>query len=76
MDSKTLNMKSSTLKMFLLKGENLRLKDKLTEKENKVTQLKIDQNSLHQYNNFSNIEMTGIPDSITNENLENVVIEL
>ena len=76
MDSKTLNMKSSTLKMFLLKGENLRLKDKLTEKENKITQLKIDQNSLHQYNHFSNIEMTGIPDSITNENLENVVIEL
>lgn len=76
MDSKTLNMKLSTLKMFLLKGENLRLKDKLTEKENKITQLKIDQNSLHQYTNFSNIEMTGIPDSITNENLENVVIEL
>ena len=47
MDSKTLNMKSSTLKMFLLKGENLRLKDKLTEKENKITQLKIDQTVVH-----------------------------
>ena len=36
--------------MLLLKGQNHK---------------KLDQNSLHQYNHFSNIEMTGIPDSIT-----------
>ena len=38
--------------------------------ENKILALESEQSSLEQYGRFNNIEITGIPDSVSDQNLE------
>ena len=57
-----LNVKDSIIKN--LQAENEFLGEKVSNLENKVTSLKINQNMLEQYGRRNNIEVSGIPDSV------------
>ena len=63
-----------------LKAENLSLKSDVAELEKKIIQNKIeyetDINRLEQYGRRSNVEIAGIPDEISNTDLEGKVVEI
>ena len=59
-----------------LQAENERLTEKVSNLENKVTSLEINQNMLEQYGRRNNIEVSGIPDSVEDNCLEEKVISV
>ena len=56
-----------------LHAENERLRGNVNNLENKVTSLEINQNMLEQYGRRNNIEVSGIPDSVEDNCLEEKV---
>ena len=69
-----LNVKDVIIKN--LQAENERLRDKVSNLENKVVSLEINQNMLQQYGRRNNIEVSGIPDSVGDNDLEEKVISV
>ena len=69
-----LNVKDAIIKN--LQTENERLREKVCSLENKVTSLEIDQNKLEQYGRRNNIEVSGIPDSVKDNCLEEKIISV
>ena len=63
-----LNLKDVIIKDLQL--ENQRLRMKVKNLENKVMSLEINGNHLEQYGKRNNLEITGIPDDVSDENLE------
>ena len=59
-----------------LQVENKRLRKKVNVLENKILTLESERNSLEQYGRCNNIEITGIPDSIPSQNLEEKVVDI
>ena len=59
-----------------LHAENERLRGNVNNLENKVTSLEINQNMLEQYGRRNNIEVSGIPDSVEDNCLEEKVISV
>ena len=64
-----LNVKDVMIKN--LQAENERLREKFSYLYKKVTSLKINQNKLEQYGRRNNIEVSGIPDSVEDNCLDN-----
>ena len=69
-----LNVKDVIIKN--LQAENERLRDKVSNLESKVVSLKINQNMLEQYGRRNNIEVSGILDSVGDNDLEEKVISV
>ena len=59
-----------------LQVENQRLRMKVNNLENKVISLEINGNHLKQYGRRNDLEITGIPDDVSDENLEEKVIQV
>ena len=59
-----------------LQAENERLREKACSWESKVISLKINQNKFEQYGRRSNIEVSGIPDSVKDNCLEKKIISV
>ena len=53
-----------------LQAENNRLKEKVSNLEDKVTSLKLNQNKPRRYGRRNNIDVSGIPDSVEDNGLE------
>ena len=73
-DQELLNIKDPVIKN--LQVENQKLRNKINQLENKVISLEANTNSLEQYGRRNNLEISGIPDSISNNELEDKVIEI
>ena len=73
-DKELLNIKDVVIKN--LQGENQRLRSKIENLEKKVISLEGNGNLLEQYGRRNNLEITGIPDEIKDEDLEEKVIEI
>ena len=69
-----LNLKDLIIKN--LQVENERLRKKVNVLENKILTLESEHNSLEQYGRRNNIEITGIPDSLPDQNLEGKVVDI
>ena len=69
-----LNVKDVIIKN--LQAVNERLRDKVSNLESKVVSLEINQNMLEQYGRRKNIEVSGIPDSVGDNGLEEKVISV
>ena len=74
LDKELLNLKDMIIKD--LQVENQRLRMKVNNLENKVMSLEMNGNHLEQYGRRNNLEITGIPDDISDENLEEKVIQV
>ena len=74
MDQELLNLKDVIIKD--LQVENQRLRMKVNNLENKVMSLEINGNHLEQYGIRNNLDITGIPDDVSDENLEEKVIHV
>ena len=74
LDKEMLNLKDVIIKD--LQVENQRLRNKINNLEKKVTSLEEKSNSLEQYGWRNNPEITGIPDDVDDQNLEEKVIEI
>ena len=74
LDKELLNLKDVIIKD--LQVENQRLRMKVNNLENKVLSLEINGNHLEQYGRRNNLEITGIPDDVSDENLEEKVIQV
>ena len=75
----SLDAEMLTLKDVIIKNlqiENERLRKKVDDLENKVETIEKDYNSLEQYGRRNNIEISGIPDSVSDQNLKKEVIEI
>ena len=59
-----------------LQTENERLREKVSNLETKVIPLEINQNKLEQYGRRNNIEVSGIPDSVEDNCLEEKIISV
>ena len=59
-----------------LKEDNAQLRNKVELLEKKLTEVEISCNNLKQYTRRNNIEIQGIPSQITDEKLEEKVIEV
>ena len=68
LNKELLNLKDVIIKDLQL--ENQRLRMKVKNLENKVMPLEINGNHLEQYGKRNNLEITGIPDDVSDENLE------
>ena len=68
LNKELLNLKDVIIKDLQL--ENQRLRMKVKNLENKVMQLEINGNHLEQCGKRNNLEITGIPDDVSDENLE------
>ena len=68
LNKELLNLKDVIIKDLQL--ENQRLRMKVKNLENKVMSLEINGNHLEQYGKRNNLEITGIPDDVSDENLE------
>ena len=73
-DKELLNLKDVIIKD--LQVENQRLHMKVNNLENKVMSLEINGNHLEQYGIRNNLDITGIPDDVSDENLEEKVIQV
>ena len=73
-DKELLNLKDIVIKNLQLENQKLRAKVGILEK--KITTLEENGNQLEQYGRRNNLEITGIPDSIDDKNLEGKVIEI
>ena len=69
-----LNVKDLIIKN--LQAENERLREKVRNLDRKVTALEINQNKLEQYGRRNNIEVSGIPDSLDDNCLEENIISV
>ena len=74
LDKELLNLKDVIIKD--LQVENQRLRMKVNNLENKVMSLEINGNHLEQYGIRNNLDITGIPDDVSEENLEEKVIQV
>ena len=74
LDIELLNLKDVIIKN--LQVENERLRKKVNVLENKILTLESEYNSLEQYGRRNNIEITGIPDSVPDQNLEEKVVDI
>ena len=74
LDKEILNLKDVIIKN--LQDENQRLVKKVSDLESKVILLESDHNSLEQYGRRNNIEISGILDTVPDQNLEQKVIEI
>ena len=74
MDQELLNLKDVIIKD--LQVENQRLRMKVNNLENKVMSLEINENHLEQYGRRNNLEITEIPDDVSDENLKEKVIHV
>ena len=59
-----------------LKAENLKLQQKAESLESKISKLKTDCNKQHQYNRRNNLEIHGIPSNISDDMLDEKVIQI
>ena len=59
-----------------LQAEHERLREKVRNLDRKVTALEINQNKLEQYGRRNNIEVSGIPDSLDDDCLEEKIISV
>ena len=73
-DKETLNLKDVIIKNLQI--ENQRLQTRLNDLKNRVLSLEISGNHLEQYGRRNNLEITGISDDVSDENLEGKVIEV
>ena len=69
-----LNLKDVIIKN--LQVENQRLRNKVNNLEKKVISLEENSNSFEQYGRRKDLEITGIPDDVEDQNLEEKVIEI
>ena len=74
LDKEFLNLKDVIIKD--LQVENQRLCMKVNNLENKVMSLEINGNHLEQYRRGNNLLITGIPDDVSDKNLEEKVIQV
>ena len=74
LDIELLNLKDVIIKN--LQVENERLRKKVNVLENKVLTLESEHNSLEQYGRQNNTEITGIPDKVPDQNLEEKVVDI
>ena len=74
LDKELLNLKDVIIKD--LQVENQRLRMKVNNLENKVLSLGINGNHLEQNGIRTNLDITGIPDDVSDENLEEKVIQV
>ena len=74
LDNELLNLQNVIIKN--LQVENERLRKKVNVLENKILTLESEHNSLEQYGRRNNIEITGIPDSVPDQNLEEKVVDI
>ena len=72
LDIELLNFKDVIIKN--LQVENERLRKKVNVLENKVLTLESEHNSLEQYGRRNNTEITGSPDNVPNQILEEKVV--
>ena len=73
-DKEILNLKDVIIKNLQI--ENQRLRTRVNVLENKVLSLEISSNHLEQYGRRNNLEISGIADDVSDENLECKVIEV
>ena len=73
-DKELLNLKDIIIKDLQI--ENQRLRDKVINLEKRVISLEVGGNLLEQYGRRNNLEMTGIPDDVEDEDLEEKVIKI
>ena len=71
LDKEKLNLKDVIIKN--LQEENQSLRKKVSDLESKVISLESDHNSLEQYGRRNNIEISGILDTVPDQNLEQKV---
>ena len=71
LDKGKLNLKDVIIKN--LQEENQSLRKKVSDLESKVISLESDHNSLEQYGRRNNIEISGILDTVPDQNLEQKV---
>ena len=74
LDNELLNLKDVIIKK--LQVENERLRKKVNVLENKILTFESEHNSLEQYGPRNNVEKTGIPDDVPNQNLEEKVVDI
>ena len=74
LDIELLKLKDVIIKN--LQVENKRLRKKVNVLENKVLTLESEHNSLEQYGRRNNIEITGIPDNVPDQILEEKVVDI
>ena len=74
LDIELLNLEDVIIKN--LQVQNERLRKKVNVLENKVLTLESEHNSLEQYGRRNNIEITGIPDNVTDQILEEKVVDI
>ena len=74
LNNKLLNLKDVIIKN--LQVENKHLRKKVNVLENKILTLESEHNSLEPHGHCNNIEMTGIPDCIPNQNLKETVVDI
>ena len=69
-----LNLKDVIIKDLQI--ENQRLRNKINNLDKKVITMEENSNSLDQYGQRNNLEITGIPDDVDDQNLEKEVVEI
>ena len=69
-----LNLKDVIIKDLQI--ENQRLRNKINNLDKKVISMEENSNSLDQYGQRNNLEITGIPDDVDDQNLEKEVVEI
>ena len=74
LDKEMLNLKDVIIKD--LQVENQRLRSRIINLEKKVISLEENSNSLEQYGRRNNLEITGIPDDVDDQKLEEKIIEI
>ena len=74
LDNELLNLKGVIITNLQVENEHLR--KKVNVLENKVLTLESEHNSLEQYGRRNNIEITGIPDNVPDQNLEEKVVDI
>ena len=74
LDNEFLNLKDVIIKNFQVENEYLRKKVNVLESQ--ILTLESDHNSLEQYQQHNNIEITGIPSSASDQNLEEKVLDI
>ena len=75
LDIELLNLKDVIIKNIQVQNERLR-KKKENVLENKVLTLESEHNSLEQYGRRNNTEITGLPDNVPNQILEEKVVDI
>ena len=69
-----INLNDIVIKYF--QDENARLKEKCEKLENRVAILESNHNDLVQYGRRNNVVFSGIPENVTDNNLENIVMSV